>query len=85
MVQLALQNPRILPDPLPGALITELADNGVQLELGAWVADPERGTGGVRSALYLALLKHCRENGIEIPFPQREVRILQSKESAASQ
>lgn len=85
IVQLALQNPRILSDPLPSALITELADNGVQLELGAWVADPERGTGGVRSELYLALLKHCRENGIEIPFPQREIRMLQNEDHAAPQ
>ncbi len=82
LVQLALQNPRILPSPPPGAIVTELADNGVQLELGAWVADPEQGTGGVRSALYLALLNYCREHDIEIPFPQREVRMRQNTTDA---
>ena len=82
LVQLALQNPRILPSPPPGAIVTELADNGVQLELGAWVADPEQGTGGVRSALYLALLNYCREHDIEIPFPQCEVRMRQNTTDA---
>ena len=62
--------------------MTELADNGVQLELGAWVADPEQGTGGVRSALYLALLNYCREHDIEIPFPQCEVRMRQNTTDA---
>ena len=76
MVDAARQLPRVLADPAPGVLITGFADSGINLELGFWVADPEAGTGNVRSEISLAIWKSFRENGIEIPFPQREVRIL---------
>lgn len=76
MVDAAQALPRVLADPAPGVLITGFADSGINLELGFWVADPEAGTGNVRSEISLAIWKSFRENGIEIPFPQREVRIL---------
>ena len=66
----------MLVDPAPGALITGFADSGIDLELGFWVADPEAGTGNVRSDVSLAIWKTFRASGIEIPFPQREVRLL---------
>lgn len=76
MVDVARQQPRVLVDPAPGVLITGFAENGIDLELGFWVSDPEAGTGNVRSDISLALWKIFRDNGVEIPFPQREVRIL---------
>lgn len=76
MVEAALAHPRVLRDPPPAALITGLADSGINLELGAWIEDPEAGQGGLRSDLYARILAAFREQGIEVPFPQREVRIL---------
>ena len=76
MVTAARQHPRVLNDPAPSALLTEFADSGVHLELGFWVSDPELGTGDVRSAISLAIWKSFRENGIDIPCPQREVRLV---------
>ena len=71
MLEAALRHPRVLASPEPAAFITELADSGINLELGFWVADPEAGTLGVRSAISLAVWKAFKEAGIEIPFPQR--------------
>lgn len=76
MVDAARQQPRVLIEPAPGVLLTDFADSGINLELGFWVADPEEGTGNVRSIINLAIWKSFGENGIEIPYPQREVRIL---------
>ena len=76
MVDAARSLPRVLVDPEPGVLIAGFADSGIDLELGFWVADPEAGTGNSRSEISLAIWKSFRETGIEIPFPQREVRIL---------
>ena len=76
MVAAAQGQQRVLVDPAPGALITGFAESGINLELGFWVADPEAGTGNVRSEISLAIWKAFREHGIEIPFPQRELRIL---------
>jgi len=76
MVEASRQQPRVLVEPAPLVLLTDFADSGINLELGFWVADPEEGTGLVRSSINLTILKSFGENGIEIPFPQREVRIL---------
>jgi small-conductance mechanosensitive channel len=76
MVEAALQQPRVLADPAPVTLLTEFADSGINLELGFWVSDPEAGTGGVRSDIAMAIWKDFRANAIEIPYPQREVRLL---------
>lgn len=76
MVNVAKNNPRAQQDPAPGALITGFADSGVNLELGVWVDDPEKGVARLRSELYAGIWRTFREQGIEIPFPQREVRMI---------
>lgn len=76
MTEAAVLQPRVLAEPAPGVLVTEFADSGINLELGFWVADPEAGTGGVRSDIALSILKSFNAHGVEIPFPQREVRVL---------
>jgi small-conductance mechanosensitive channel len=68
--------PRVLADPPPKAFVTEFADSGVNLQLGFWITDPEKGILGVRSDVNLALWRAFQEAGISIPFPQREVRLL---------
>ncbi len=76
MTEVAQAQPRVLADPAPQALLTLFADSGINLELGFWIADPEEGTAAVRSAINLAIWRAFREHAIEIPFPQREVRLI---------
>jgi small-conductance mechanosensitive channel len=76
MIDAAVAHPRALKDPPPGALIIAFADSGINLELGVWVDDPDQGLAGLRSDLYEAIWRSFREQGIEIPFPQREIRVL---------
>jgi small-conductance mechanosensitive channel len=76
MVALAEEHPRVLKEPAPAVQVVNFGDNGIDLELGFWIPDPEEGTGNVRSDINRAILKLFRERGIEIPFPQREVRML---------
>jgi small-conductance mechanosensitive channel len=56
-------------------LVKELADSGVNLELGVWIDDPEDGIGNVRSDLYFEILRRFNAEGVEIPYPQRELRM----------
>jgi len=82
MIEAARQQERVLSDPGPAVMLTDFAESGINLELGFWIPDPEAGTGGVRSDINLAIWKAFRENGIEIPYPQREVRVLGSPAAA---
>lgn len=76
MEAIAAEQPRVLKDPAPLAFLTGFAESGVALELGFWIADPDQGTLSVKSQIGLELLRRFRAEGLEIPFPQREVRIL---------
>lgn len=71
--------PRVLtaPNP-PQAFLSRFADTGIELELGVWINDPENGQLNLKSALSRAILRSFRENGVRIPYVQREVRVLAS-------
>jgi small conductance mechanosensitive channel len=67
---------RLLATPAPAVVVRELAESSVKVELHLWVADPERRQ-AIRSE-YLERAKRALEaGGISIPFPQREVRLIQ--------
>lgn len=76
LTEAARAQERVLADPPPRVLLTQFADSGINLELGFWIADPEAGSANIRSDISLAMLRAFRANGIEIPFPQREIRVL---------
>ena len=56
--------------------LTQFADSSINLELGFWIDDPEKGKGNIVSDVNFAIWRAFKENGVAIPFPQREVRIL---------
>lgn len=76
LVDAARSQPRVLADPSPKGFVVAFADSGIDLELGFWIADPEEGSMQVKSDIHLAIWKAFQAAGIEIPFPQREVRLL---------
>ena len=82
MVQAARRHPRTLAEPAPNAFLIGFGDSGIDLELGIWIGDPENGTLSVRSELYLDIWRAFKEAGIEIPYPQREVRILPNADAS---
>jgi small-conductance mechanosensitive channel len=56
--------------------ILGFGDSSVDYILRFWIKDPSDGLTNVRGGVYLALWDAFRANGISIPFPQREVRLL---------
>ncbi|GHT91775.1 mechanosensitive ion channel protein [Betaproteobacteria bacterium] len=75
---IARAHPRVIADPAPLATIARFADSGIDLDLGFWISDPQNGTSLLRSQINLEIWRRFRAEGIEIPFPQREVRLLES-------
>jgi small-conductance mechanosensitive channel len=75
MLDAAKKRPQVLTDPEPVVHLKEFVDSGVNLELIIWVEDPEGGILRLRSDLNLEIWSEFQKNGIEIPFPQYEVRL----------
>ena len=65
---------RIIEDPPPSVLLSNFAADGLELTIGFWIADPDKGTLVPRSEVNLALLKLFDVLGVQIPYPQRVIR-----------
>ncbi|MHB9287862.1 mechanosensitive ion channel family protein [Halobacteriales archaeon Cl-PHB] len=61
--------------PNPRVRLREFGDSGLQVELLAWIDHP-RLRGRAVDKLMRAVYTEFREAGVEIPYPQREVRML---------
>lgn len=75
---------RVLATPEPTVWIKSLGDNGIELELTAWIHDAEQGQGSLRSDIFVAVLRAFRAEGVEIPYPRREIRLLQGDKQGDS-
>jgi small conductance mechanosensitive channel len=69
-----LANPRVLKSPAPLVGIASLGDSAINLSLGPWVALTDYAP--AQGELYQAVVERFRAVGVEIPFPQHEVRML---------
>ncbi|MGR3314670.1 mechanosensitive ion channel family protein [Roseovarius indicus] len=67
---------RVLSFKKPVCHIVGFGDSSVDYILRFWISDPTGGLTNIRGNVYLALWDAFKENGISIPFPQREVRLL---------
>ena len=81
LVEAALAQDRALRDPAPAAVLKGFGESGIDLELYAWIADPELGKANIRSDIYRNLWQSFRSHGIEIPYPRREIQVLRRSES----
>ena len=74
IVDEAETHPDILNDPAPSVRLTELADSYVGLTSRIWISQPKRSDFVRTRAEYVKGVKQrFDEEGIEIPFPQREL------------
>jgi small-conductance mechanosensitive channel len=89
MLEAAADPVRVLREPGPTCLVTSFGDNAINLELRVWINDPQNGIAAVRSEILMGIWRRFKENGIEMPYPQRvlhlksmpEVRILTELEN----
>ncbi|UWQ18217.1 mechanosensitive ion channel family protein [Jannaschia sp. M317] len=70
---------RVLKIKPPVCHIVGFGDSSVDYILRFWISDPTGGLTNIRGNVYLALWDAFQENDISIPFPQREVRVLDEK------
>jgi small-conductance mechanosensitive channel len=71
----ALEVPRVLSNPAPRCLMRGFGDSSIDLELRFWIADPEEGCRNVTSEVLVSVWKLFKKEGINVPFPQRDIRV----------
>jgi small-conductance mechanosensitive channel len=67
---------RVLSEPPPVSRLMHFNDNGIDLELRFWIADPQEGVNNVRSDVNRAIWRLFRDNGITIPVAQHDLRMV---------
>lgn len=67
---------RVLTEPAPQALLKGFGEKGIDLVLMIWIPDPEEGSAALQSEIYLEIWRAFKENGIDIPYPEREKKVL---------
>lgn len=77
LLAIAENNPRVLRDPPPRVRLLGFGESGIDIALAVWIADPEAGEINLRSDLNWEIWAAFQRENIEIPFPQRVVRLVE--------
>ncbi|MCM0000042.1 MAG: mechanosensitive ion channel [Erythrobacter sp.] len=83
MLEAARAAKRVLETPPPTVWWSGFGENSVDFTIHCWINDPEDGVGNVRSSVLKNLWQLLRENGIEIPFPQRDINLRDNPQTRA--
>lgn len=85
LLEAAAENPDVLEKPAPGVRLMEFGESGLAFELRAWSTSLAHRKGLLISALNFAIYDKFTANGVEIPFPQRDVRIREGNVAVSSE
>jgi small-conductance mechanosensitive channel len=75
LLSVAAGHPDVLPNPKPDVIFREFGDSSLDFELRVWTIRHVQTPQILKSELYFRIFRAFRENGIEIPFPQRDVHL----------
>jgi len=64
---------RISKRKKPVCWMTEFGDSSLNFLLRFWISDPQNGLTNIRGTVLIALWDQFDTNGVDIPFPHREV------------
>ena len=81
MKQAAANQTRVLADPETKVYLKSFSDNGLDLEMGIWINDPEEGQLNLCSDINMEIWRKFQASGIEIPYPKRDIRIVSGQPS----
>lgn len=76
MQDIAHDHPCVLVEPAPAVHLKTFAESGIDLMLTVWIPDPEEGSAALQSEINMKIWQAFKANNISIPFPQREIRVL---------
>lgn len=80
MLEAARSCGRVLKTPPPTAWLDGYGDSSVNFIIHCWITDPESGIGNIKSEVLKKLWHLFQKEGIEIPFPQRDLNLRGNEE-----
>jgi small-conductance mechanosensitive channel len=71
----AQETDRVLTNPEPRCLFIDFGDSALKLQVRFWIADAHNGVQNVKSAVLLKIWQKFKEDGVEVPYPQRDIHV----------
>jgi small-conductance mechanosensitive channel len=75
LINVAAEHPGVLKDPKPDVIFEEFGDSSLNFVLRVWTSEYITRPPSLRSDLNFRIKKMFSENGVEIPFPQRDLHV----------
>ena len=75
LLEVGMENPGVLKDPPPTCRITEFGDDGIHFQLLVWTSTLTHQRGKFISDINYGIINKFNQNGITIPFPQRDLHL----------
>ncbi|MEO6244049.1 MAG: mechanosensitive ion channel domain-containing protein [Opitutaceae bacterium] len=75
LMEVGDEHPNVLKTPAPNVYFSGFGDSSLNFELGVWTQTMAHAPRRFRSDINFAIERKFREQGIEIPFPQRVVHL----------
>jgi small-conductance mechanosensitive channel len=79
LLEVASDNKGILKEPKPDVLFSEFGDSSLVFNLRVWTQEFINRPGVLKSQIYYAIFDKFAQNGVEIPFPQRDIHLKSSE------
>jgi len=76
---------RVLPEPAPKCLFIEFGESALKLQLRFWIGDAQNGVQNVKSDVLLEIWQRFKQQGVRVPYPQRDLHIRSSAEHSPLQ
>jgi len=75
LIETAKANPGVLNTPEPDVLFDSYGDNSINFILRVWSSEYINRPKVLKSQLYYVIFRRFNEEGVEIPFPQRDLHL----------
>ncbi|KPQ19339.1 MAG: small-conductance mechanosensitive ion channel [Algoriphagus marincola HL-49] len=75
LLEVAKDNKGVLESPESDVLFEEYGDNSINFNLRVWTSEYVNRPKVLKSQLYYEIFRRFKEQGVEIPFPQRDLHL----------
>ncbi len=78
LLEVARENEGVLKEPKPDVLFDKFDENSLIFNLRIWTREYINRPGVLKSQIYYAVFEKFAKNGVEIPYPQRDIHLKSS-------